>query len=61
MEIISAQDGNTPLMYAVYGDHPHAVDELLHHGANMFMANAENVMPYSLAVERECNEGWLNI
>lgn len=57
--LIRFKDGNTPLIYAVFGDHPHAVDELLHCGANMFIANHEGVMPYGLAVENDCAEGML--
>lgn len=40
--ILSLQEGNTPLLYAVHGDHPHAVQELLQEGASLFGPDCYN-------------------
>ncbi|KAK9497969.1 hypothetical protein O3M35_003861 [Rhynocoris fuscipes] len=49
--------GNTPIMYAIFEDHPHAVHELLLGDADLTINNFNNIMPYKLAIERNCSQG----
>lgn len=43
--------GNTALMYASAGNHPHTCHELLNHHPNVFERNENDSTAYSLAIK----------
>ena len=52
-----SQDGNTALMYAIYGDHKNCVQELLNHNADITIENSNLDTAYSIAVEQNLHTG----
>ncbi|KAG8235057.1 hypothetical protein J437_LFUL014560 [Ladona fulva] len=49
---LDLDNGNTALMYAAYGDHPHCVNELLLRGADLTMVNLNGDTAFGVAVGR---------
>lgn len=47
--------GNTALMYAAAGNHPHTCNELLNSGASFTETNEDGESAYSLAVKNNAN------
>ena len=44
-------------MYAAYGDHPHCVNELLCHGANVMAENANAETAFSICTRVDSTQG----
>ena len=51
------QNSNTALMFAAYGNHPHALNELLNHSADLTLTNLNDDTALSIAMKRSCKEG----
>lgn len=49
--------GNTSLMYAAAGNHPHTTNEILGFNPNLFETNEDDETAYSLAVKNNSNLG----
>lgn len=49
--------GNTALMYAANGNHPHSCNELLLNGADVTVENLNDQTAFSLAVKNESSLG----
>lgn len=49
--------GNTALMYATAGNHPHTTNEILGFNPNLFETNEDDETAYSLAVKNSSNLG----
>ena len=47
-----SQIGNTALMYAAHGNHPHCVNELLMHGADISITNENGDSAYAIVIHR---------
>lgn len=54
------QVGNTALMYAAYGNHPHCCNELLLRGADVTATNMFDDTAFSLACDNNSNLGKVN-
>ncbi|PSN47035.1 hypothetical protein C0J52_09820 [Blattella germanica] len=50
--LLSKKIGNTALMYAAHGDHPHCTNELLLRGADITMNNLNDDTAFGIAVKR---------
>lgn len=48
--LIIIKEGNTPLIYGAYGDHPHVCYELLSRGADITHRNMYNISAYHAAI-----------
>ena len=44
-------------MFAAYGNHPHALNELLNHGGDLTLTNLNDDTALSIAVKRSSKEG----
>lgn len=44
-------------MFAAYGNHPHAVNELLNHSSDLTMTNLNDDTALSIAIKRSSKEG----
>lgn len=44
-------------MFAAYNNHPHTVNELLNHHADLTMTNLNDDTALSIAIKRQCKEG----
>lgn len=51
------QNSNTPLMFAAYGNHAHALNELLNHSADLTLTNINDDSALSIAIKRSSKEG----
>jgi ankyrin repeat protein len=47
------QSGETALMCAAHGDHPHTVSELLSSGADPTIKNNNNLTAYDIAIDQQ--------
>lgn len=54
---VFSQVGNSALMYAAYGNHPHCCNELLLRGADVTITNMNDDTAFSLACENNSNLG----
>lgn len=48
------------MMFAAFGNHPHALNELLNNGGDITMTNLNDDSALSIAVKRSSKEGWRN-
>jgi len=48
---------NTPLMYAAFSNHAHALNELLNHSADLTLSNLNDDTALSITVKRSSKEG----
>ena len=54
---MSLQEGNTPLIYAAHGDHPHVCYELLCKGADVTHRNAHELSALQVAISKKSLQG----